>query len=268
MVLKNLYLHSRVNQVWDYSGIDDPRNRHQQPYPYTVKYIYNSRGFRDREWPDNLEDCIWCFGDSFTVGIGSKLEHTWVYQLEKVTGKRCINISLDGASNDWILNKVQDVINEVNPKHIVVQWSYFHRGHATKMASDENNRLHVAYIETETQIDHFKSVIGQLAGMNVVHTFIPEYCEHNYHGLVRSWNDVAGPDWPELKHVLVRGLTDTLVKEELKEFFVNVWENLNLHIELQKYNPIYTPMLDQARDGYHYDIKTATHIVNDIVKQL
>lgn len=268
MILKNLYLQSRVNQVWDYSGIDSPNKKHRESYPYTVRYNYNSRGFRDREWPDNLEDCIWCFGDSFTVGVGSKLEHTWVYQLEKVTGKRCINISLDGASNDWILSKIQDVIKEVNPKHIVVQWSYFHRGHASNLATDEENRQHIAYVETETQIKHFKSLISQLDGLNIVHTFIPDYCGYNYYTLVKSWNNVAGPDWPQLDHVLDNGLIDTLVENELKELFTDVWGNLKLHMLLQKYNPVYIQTLDWARDEHHYDIKTATHVANSIVKQL
>ena len=73
MILPDLILTSRQNQVWAESGIDSLKNcvnkQHFKSYPHPVEYQYNSRGFRDDTWPSNLEESIWCIGDSFTVGI-------------------------------------------------------------------------------------------------------------------------------------------------------------------------------------------------------
>jgi len=45
-------------------------------YTKQISYRYNSKGFRDDEWPEDLSDVIWCVGDSFTVGIGQPFEET------------------------------------------------------------------------------------------------------------------------------------------------------------------------------------------------
>ena len=67
MILPNFILHSRVNLQQDYSGIDRIDKcldkKHFKNYPHTIKYVYNSRGFRDTEWPDSikeLQNAIWC----------------------------------------------------------------------------------------------------------------------------------------------------------------------------------------------------------------
>ena len=53
--------------------------------------------------------------------------HIWPQVLQTRIGVRTINISLDGAPNDWIANRIVDVINEISPDCIIVQWSYLHR---------------------------------------------------------------------------------------------------------------------------------------------
>ena len=59
MILPDFILHSRVNARWDYSGMDSIKDcfnkKHFKNYPHTVKYVYNSRGFRDAEWPESIE---------------------------------------------------------------------------------------------------------------------------------------------------------------------------------------------------------------------
>jgi hypothetical protein len=103
--------------VWSESGMDSKegcRNKqHFDSYPYAVEYRYNSRGYRDSEWPPTIEElkqCIWCVGDSFTVGLGSPLAHTWVNILQQRTGIRCINVSMDGASNEWMIRKINRIL--------------------------------------------------------------------------------------------------------------------------------------------------------------
>jgi hypothetical protein len=96
-------------------------------YPYPIYYDFNSRGFRGPEWPSNLNDVIWCIGDSFTTGIGIPFEHTWPSILQYYTNIPCINLGIDGAANKLLMNIAKQVIEQYNPKHIVIMWSYPHR---------------------------------------------------------------------------------------------------------------------------------------------
>ena len=89
MILPDFVLPTRANQCWAHSGIDshnfckDPL--HFKSYPYKIEYVYNSRGYRDQEWPESpeqLKNSIWCLGDSFTVGLGSAVSRTWPHVLE------------------------------------------------------------------------------------------------------------------------------------------------------------------------------------------
>lgn len=100
---------------------------HFSNYPKKITYQYNSRGFRDNEWPTDLSNVIWCVGDSFTVGIGQPFEETWPSILEKKTGRRCLNLGEDGCSNDTIALRVQDICRLYKPQLVVIMWSYLHR---------------------------------------------------------------------------------------------------------------------------------------------
>jgi hypothetical protein len=129
MLLAELILTNRIGQCWDFTGLDQFEQcrdkEHFKSYPYLIQYKYNSRGFRDQEWPisiEELKNAIWCIGDSFTVGLGSPLEHTWPYQLSNITQQRVINVSMDGASNEWIARMVQHIVHDIEPKNIVIMW--------------------------------------------------------------------------------------------------------------------------------------------------
>jgi hypothetical protein len=113
------------------SGIDTLSKcrdkKHYLSFPKKISYKYNSKGFRDEEWPVDMSDVIWCVGDSFTVGIGQPYEETWPYLLGKTLGKRCINLGEDGCSNDTMALRIQEICKLHSPKLIVVMWSYLAR---------------------------------------------------------------------------------------------------------------------------------------------
>ena len=138
MILPDFVLLSRVGLREKFTGMDseefcqDPR--HFAQYSHEVEYTYNSRGFRDAEWPDNLAQAIWCFGDSYTVGIGSPQQHAWPAVLQRKTHTRCINVSLDGASNQWIARKIVALSQSLAPHCVVVHWSYIHRRESSASA--------------------------------------------------------------------------------------------------------------------------------------
>ena len=131
MILPDFVLLSRVSLNEKFTGIDseehcvDPQWFKQ--YPHSVTYNYNSRGYRDAEWPEDLARAVWCVGDSFTVGLGSPIDHAWPSVLQRKMHTRCINVSLDGGSNQWIARKIVSLSQYTLPQSVVVHWSYIHR---------------------------------------------------------------------------------------------------------------------------------------------
>lgn len=114
-----------------HSGMDSLQNCRNKKYflnySKNISYRYNSRGFRDHEWPEDLSDVIWCVGDSFTVGIGQPIEETWPALLTARTGRTTINIGQDGCSNDTMNLRINEICKLYDPKFVVVMWSYLAR---------------------------------------------------------------------------------------------------------------------------------------------
>jgi hypothetical protein len=155
------------------SGIDSLdkclNRQHYLSYNKRISYRYNSRGFRDDEWPDDLSDVIWCVGDSFTVGIGQPFEETWPHLLQQKTGKRCLNVGENGCANDTIAMRIQEIYRLYNPKLIVVMWSYLSRRYVKNFKAV--NELPVPIINTiipkalaSTNI--FNQIIKKNVGVN------------------------------------------------------------------------------------------------------
>ena len=113
------------------SGMDTLEECHDKDhylsYTKDISYRYNSKGFRDHEWPEDLSDVVWCVGDSFTVGVGQPFEETWPQLLGKKLGKTCLNIGEDRCANDTMALRIQEICKLHSPKLVVVMWSYFAR---------------------------------------------------------------------------------------------------------------------------------------------
>lgn len=213
---------------------------HYKTYAKNVTYAYNSFGYRDEEWPNELSDCIWCIGDSFTVGLGQPYDETWVKLVEKQTGKKTINVSMNGASNDWIARRAQAIIDNFSPRVILIQWSYCHRReNKDTTLIDEDRKIH--FIAAEGGREKFadmqeldkQNCIENILRINrqpfsqVVHSFIPKF---------------ARPDDAEV------------IYNELKKHNVNFFPE--------------QPVVDFARDSHHYDIQTASNYANLYVSNL
>jgi len=234
MILPDLVLPSRRNQHLNYTGLDDlarsPNPEYFNNYPWPISYTFNSRGFRDLEWPntvDELKNCIWCIGDSFTVGVGVPLEHTWPRQLETATGLRTINVSMDGASNNWIARRAKHILDTVDPCHMVVHWSFLHRREKPDvLLNDEQRRLYNVKCSMQDDIDNFAWCLQQISDRkNVIHSFIPEFA-------------------PVEQIPQIQSLLQNLV-----------------HV------PYFTAQ-DRGRDSLHYDIVTAQYFVKQLVVKL
>ena len=275
MILPDFILQSRQNQTWSESGIDSLKGcldkEHFKSYPYQITYNYNSRGFRDTEWPDNiteLRDSIWCIGDSFTVGIGSPLTHTWVNLLQGKLNQRCINVSMDGASNNWIARKAIQVLKTIKPKIIVIQWSYIQRGESDDYSlTDETRRLRCWSSDINKITEQNYKLIAEVETYkhkcSVIHSSIPNITQVNHNHIVDIWDHIKGTDWPELPKTLDEfyGLPGFIVNELTNIF--KVYKLFQLYYTLLG-NIIQTSEIitqDLARDGLHYDVLTATKFV-------
>jgi len=283
MILPNFVLSTRANQCWAYSGIDshylckDPL--HFKSYPYKIEYVYNSRGYRDQEWPESpeqLKNSIWCLGDSFTVGLGSAVSRTWPHVLEKATDTRTINVSMDGASNSWIQRHALDVCQQIQPKIMVIHWSYITRDELPNDSIiDEERRIHYSdelIIDTTRAMRNFKRLVFDLEAnkghTRIIHSFVPEFVVT---GTLRDhWNMYAGPSWPDFPSTLQQfdNLPDFVSRELQQDFecyeIFRIWVEICQQIE---HVPEFRPM-DLARDGHHYDLVTAQSFVSRILKLL
>lgn len=287
MILPDFVLPTRINKIWTESGIDSKtkcfNKDHFTNYPYVVEYVYNSRGFRDNEWPaDNLNESIWCIGDSFTVGIGSAISHTWPYILKTVTKTNTINVSLDGASNDWIARKTLRILDEIRPKHIIIHWSYFHRYEiADYTLTDEQRRAGFTNdLSIHGQFANFKKnlllVETGKKETNIIHSFVPDASPILWpHTFKNKWETIKGTDWPDtpstLKefNLLPLGVQKEIDHFDMTQLFLDYLQNSYMYsiLENVQYIP-QTERLDFARDYHHYDLKTATKLVDDICKFL
>jgi hypothetical protein len=212
--------------------------KHFETYPHAIDYQYNSRGFRDAEWPTELaelQQAVWCVGDSFTAGVGAPFAHTWPQILQQRLGCRTINVSLDGGSNNWIARRTRDIAQQVAPRAIVIHWSYDHRREAElqqilkdfppavdrdAINLDSLRRLHHVTVDSAANLANTQSCIDLVTALTVpvIHSFIPPP-----------------------RHT-----------------------DLVFNFKLQPAVPQFH-QLDWARDGHHYDILTAEWFVDQLM---
>jgi lysophospholipase L1-like esterase len=252
-------------------GLDSPKGcvdpEHFKRYPWPVEYQYNSRGFRDAEWPESLEElksAIWCLGDSFTVGLGSPVAHTWPAVLSQVTGRRVINVSMDGASNDWICRKVRAIADQVAPQDIVIMWSYLNRvEHPDQHLNERERRLHYDSVEPRDHLENFKRCVDRIEHVPVHWCFVPDPFHVDLGDAAEIYRAVADSTWPTAPRTWQEfaQLPDR-IQQELREN--SAWTQYELAMEFEyqarRLGALVVdrvPRLDLARDGWHFDVKTA-----------
>lgn len=236
MILPSFTVDSKVNQTYSVLGLDcieEAKNKqHWLSYKKSILYQFNSRGFRDNEWPADLNNAIWCFGDSFTVGMGQPQHEIWPQVLQEQMNIRTINISMNGASNDWIARKVVDLLDTITPSAVCIQWSYLHRRElANPTVGDEARTLHYNSNDLNDYENFFKNVDLLPDSKKIIHSWIPKYFDFHY-----------DTDLDQKIYAEMSGRNLQFIKD--------------------------TTQLDYARDYHHYDINTAKKYVQYYSKLL
>jgi hypothetical protein len=282
MILPDFVLPSRVTQQWKHSGIDSFEScldkKHFESYPHDISYNYNSRGFRDNEWPDDLEElqsAIWCVGDSFTVGLGSPLEHTWPWILQQSAQRRTINVSMDGASNMWIARKSLDIINKIKPAHLVIQWSYISR--REKNVNDILDESWQSFYEsvadsswpacTRLNIDQLpKKILEEI--VQVHGNWQPDINDE-----MRRLMTINCTVEDDIRNTIdcIKLLSEIKSTQIVHSFIPNFVPKTHQGVVESQINGLIIPeirRLDTARDGHHYDLLTAKEFAIDVRKLL
>lgn len=276
-ILKHCHILWRENERSEYSGHDSPLAcadpDHFATYPWPVTYRYNSRGFRGPEWPSNIDHAVWCLGDSFTAALGAPETHAWWCLLEQALGRPCINISLDGASNDWIARWAQNIIDEVQPRDMVIQWSFTHRRERDlREVLDPYWQDFYGAVRAESWPD--------CASWYDVHT-LPTHIQQELQANPRFNSYYCEQDIESLRRIFTMKSTVQQDSEHTQTLIGQLEANKNstriLHSHVPKWHP--APIADLAgtwideydqvdfsRDGYHYDRRTAEIIVENILK--
>jgi hypothetical protein len=263
---------------------------HFRQYPDPVVYQYNSRGFRDAEWPDDLKNSIWCVGDSFTVGLGTPFEYIWPQVLQKKTRKRTINLSMDGASNNWMARRAADVLTIVQPSTMIFMWSYVER------REDDFNlvlqqKWESFYLQVRdpswpsvNRIEDFAQLPYEIRQeLRTQHVCGPYLAisedlssiapQHNIDELLRmQLPDATDSDHERNFTECLKILSDANVCTKLIHTFIPDFATVNQHQYLAQLNtnaviPPF-PILDWARDHHHFDRKTSDWLVTQLMPLL
>lgn len=267
MILPDLWLPSRAGLTLTYCGMDSP-DKCINPvwfkrYPHSIQYHYNSRGFRDQEWPQDLSQVLWCVGDSFTVGLGQPIEHVWPYLLAQRTGQRTVNVSMDGASNDWICRVAKSILTEFPQARIVVHWSYIHRRELSYYAALclKFDKMYQAVKDPswpQCDWDQYHSLPKAIQQeLTDCHGWRPRvYDDDRVVHYVRS---TVSEDCAHIAHCVAQ------LPPQVTHTSIAHWTPPNTVLSLSQ-PVIATPQLDYARDGHHYGSATSDWLVNQIMQ--
>lgn len=278
MILPQCRLLPNIHLRCNYSGLDSIQDcldlAYFKNYPYSVNYQYNSRGYRDHEWPDtvdNLKNSIWCIGDSFTVGLGSPFNHIWPQVLQETTNIRTINISMDGASNNWIARHANYIINEINPRYVVIHWSFSHRRELPlesmldpiwqeyyQAIKDPTWPSCDSYNKLDQLPEHIQEEVKQDPKFN-------SWQDGFDIELPRRLRDIRSSDSEDI--INTQQCIDSLLPgPTIIHSFIPDWHSkpteLNFHDQprIKEF-----ARLDLARDGFHYDMKTSQFFCQQII---
>jgi hypothetical protein len=267
MILPNVIIPKLVHKRFEfYSPDSEPdcqSRKHFNHYPYNITYEFNSRGFRDNEWPTDLENAIWCLGDSTTVGIGAPITHSWPFQLSKTTDIATINLGIRAIDNYTISEIAREIILNIRPKNILILWSFFERRPVGNIQTEIVDLSEQLIVDNDLDhYDYFTKCILNLqvpdSKTNIVHGFLPN-SDNVEQTLQSMWNNVKDPNWPA-KIESIDAIDHNILEEldivhNVYNQFKKIFEWCEFKNKFMKNRINNFEQLDLARDGHHWDIE-------------
>lgn len=181
----NLSIHGYKNFSATELGLDSMHQclnkEHFINFHYKVNYNFNELGYREFSIKKYNLNPIIAIGDSFTLGLGLPIELTYPKQLEKLLNYQVLNFSLNGASNDWISRKLEQILNYFNPKSIIVHYTFTHRRESNRndWTDDERTLCPLKSINEEEDYNNFLSnhekIKKLVCNIPTVFSTIPRY---------------------------------------------------------------------------------------------
>ena len=194
-----------------------------------VHYQFNEIGFRTHPIDQFQHDAILLLGDSFTLGLGNHAQDRFGDVLEQTVSHQVLNFSLNGASNDWIARKLQQLLQVFTPKSIVIHYTFSHRRERPYEDWQDHERtecepFYSSQENYENWYKNFQSICDSAGNIPLIHSFI-----HNWHDQAIDYStlgknviapltpvDLARDGFhygPETHRLLVREITNLLVLE-------------------------------------------------------
>jgi hypothetical protein len=162
-----------------------------------VSYQFNQVGFRTHSIDHFDPNAILVLGDSFTLGLGVNGADRFSDIIEQRTGHQVLNFSLNGASNDWIARKLQQLLTVFQPRAIVVHYTFSHRRERPNLdwLDDERTECEPFYSGQEN-FDNWTANFNRICVLakdtKLVHSFIPIWHDKSV-GYTRFGNNVLAP---------------------------------------------------------------------------
>lgn len=146
-----------------------------------VSYRFNSLGYRMDSPQSFTGQEILAIGDSFTLGLGINIQHTWPSVLSRYLDRRVLNFSLNGASNQWMARRLDDLLRFFQPPLVIVHYSFSHRRENDRTDwFDDERTLSEPSLATEIDYDHWRACsqqIHDLCDCPIIESFIPGWHE-------------------------------------------------------------------------------------------
>lgn len=142
-----------------------------------ILYQFNQIGFRTHSVDQFESNAILVLGDSFTLGLGNNVEDRFTNLLEQQLSHQVLNFSLNGASNDWISRKLQQLLLLFQPRAIVVHYTFSHRRERPQYDwhDDERTECEPFYSSEDNYqnwLTNFKTIRSLAGNTKLVHSFI------------------------------------------------------------------------------------------------
>lgn len=194
-------------------------------YPDNVSYCFNSAGYRTHNTIG--PNPVLVIGDSFTLGMGVNANQRYTDIMEQRLQHQILNFSLNGASNDWISRKLGQLLEVIQPRAVIVHYTFSHRRERPypDWHDDERTECEPFYSREENfnnwqkNFDHINMLCSDL---QIIHSFIPDWHDQVVDYTTLGSNVVA--PMPIIDHARDKFHYGVLTHLRLAQVFTNLLE--------------------------------------------